>query len=82
MPFEFSSHPAVVLFGFFSHETHQVVASSPKGSSSKQTGPTCRQVYRAEHPVERLFPELWGRGLHTGVQPEPSLQAANGNATL
>lgn len=70
------------LFVVFSHETRQAVAVAPEGSSSEQTSPPSLQLHGAEHPVERLFPELRGWGLHTGFQPEPSLQAADGNSTL
>lgn len=70
------------LFVVFSHETRQVVAVAPEGSSSEQTSPSSLQLHGAEHPVERLFPELRGWGLHTGFKPEPGLQAADGNSTL
>lgn len=70
------------LFVFCSYEADRVVAISPAASSTEQTSPAQLHLSREEHPVEPLFPELWGRGLHTGFQPEPSLQAANGNKTL
>lgn len=66
----------------FSRETRQAVAIAPEGWSSEQTSPSFLQLRGAEHPVECLFPELWGRDLHPGFQPEPGLQAADGNSTV
>lgn len=58
------------------------MAVSPAASSAEQTSPSWLHLFREEQSVESLFPELRGRGLHTGVQPEPRLQAADGNQTL
>lgn len=58
------------------------MAVSLEGSSSEQSGPGRAALRGAEHPVERLLPELRGRGLHTGFQPEPCLQAADGNSAV
>lgn len=58
------------------------MAVSPAASFAEQTSPFWLHLSREEQPVESLFPELRGRGLHTGVQPEPRLQAADGNQTL
>lgn len=69
-------------FVCFSHEANWAVAVPPAASSAEQTGPASLHLYSEEHPVEPLFSELWRRGLHTGFQPEPSLQVANGNETL
>lgn len=80
--YEFALGSKHCLFGLFSYETHQAVALCPAGSSAERSSPTCLHLYREEHPVECLFPELWHWGLHTSFQPEPSLQAANGNPTL